>query len=197
MPIPPPPPGFTLDTPSVAPPMPPGRPVIRKGVTPPTPDLPQGYGMTGGTAAPVRACRRPSRRLRAIARSRLKSGRISASIRTSRSWSTSRPASPSLSARAKRMSPRRRPTIPDRVFQNNCSRASATFASWPAAVVARGWHGLSAARPDHRAERGKPWLGAQSRSRATFCGTSSLRPSRRHPTEPRVSATCRTSKARR
>jgi hypothetical protein len=54
MPIPPPPPGFTLDTPGVAPPMPPGRPVIRKGVTPPTPDLPQGYGMTGDTAAPVK-----------------------------------------------------------------------------------------------------------------------------------------------
>jgi hypothetical protein len=49
MPLPPPPPGFTLDTPGASP----GRPVIRKGAEPVKPDLPQGYGITNGTAAPV------------------------------------------------------------------------------------------------------------------------------------------------
>lgn len=50
--LPPPPPGFNLDTPGA--PALGGRPIIRKGADPVKPDLPQGYGMQGDTAAPVR-----------------------------------------------------------------------------------------------------------------------------------------------
>lgn len=50
MPLPPPPPGFALDA---SPQGGIGRPVIRRGQEPVKPDLPQGFGMTGGNAAPV------------------------------------------------------------------------------------------------------------------------------------------------
>lgn len=58
--IPPPPPGFTLDTPGAAPPQGIGRPVIRKGETPPSPDLPQGWKLNSQTGQAERIGGLPS-----------------------------------------------------------------------------------------------------------------------------------------